>query len=129
MENQEREWVIFEAVGHVKVAGWYEFRDGLHWVWIPDPEDLELFQVQKYGTAAVYRITPATEQTARRLARQVDLSSLIPWDLYRQIKAEVLAEMKTIPALTEGENDPTVNAEHYDDPDFDWDEDSDYEPD
>lgn len=93
--NQQTEWVILEAMGHIKVAGRYFVENGLHRVDIPDPSDPNLFRTEWYGNAAIFRITPVDELTARHVAKQSVIPDAIPWDAMRYIK-QLAAPQETI---------------------------------
>lgn len=97
--NPDR-WVILEAMGHIRVAGRYYVENGLHRVDIPDPTDPERYRTEWYGNAAIFRITPVDEVTARRVAASSVIPDAIPWDVRLQLR-QLAAPHETIEALTE----------------------------
>lgn len=88
-------WVILEAMGHIKVAGRYYVENGLHRVDIPDPADPNLYRTEWYGNAAIFRITPIDELTARKVAASSVIPDAIPWDVRSQLK-QLVAPQETI---------------------------------
>ena len=84
--NEQARWVILEAMGHIKVAGRYFVENGLHRVDIPDPSDPELFRTEWYGNAAIFRITPVDELTARHVAKQSVIPDAIPFNVMNYVK-------------------------------------------
>jgi hypothetical protein len=92
MEQQpnNEKWVILEAMGHNVVAGRYFIDNGLHRVDIPDvspeAEPGAFIRSEWYGNAAIFRITPVTEETARLMARQCTIPEAIPWDVRRELQ-------------------------------------------
>lgn len=98
-------WVILEAMGHIRVAGRYYVENGLHRVDIPDPTDLEHYRTEWYGNAAIFRITPVDEMTARRVAASSVIPDAIPWDVARQLK-QLAAPQETIEQMDDDPNEP-----------------------
>lgn len=82
-EAQNTEWVIFEAMGHVLVAGRYFYERDLHRIDIPIGEDR--FRTERFGSGAIYRITTVTEETARLVAKKAVIPEAIPWDARREL--------------------------------------------
>jgi len=100
-------WVILEAMGHIKVAGRYFVENGLHRVDIPDPADLTLYRTEWYGNAAIFRITPVDELTARHVAKQSVIPDAIPWDVTNHFK-QLVAPQETIEGQVEDDDyDPS----------------------
>lgn len=92
------EWVIFEALGHVRVAGRYYVENGLHRVDIPDPTEPERYRTERFGAGSIYRITSVDEVTARAVARQCVIPEAIPWDVRRELR-QLAAPQETIEAM------------------------------
>lgn len=88
-------WVILEAMGHIKVAGRYYVENGLRRVDIPDPSDPEHYRTEWFGNAAIFRITPVDELTARKVAASSVIPDAIPWDVRHQLK-QLAAPQETI---------------------------------
>lgn len=129
--NGTTQWVILEAMGHIKVAGRYYVENGLHRVDIPDPTDLELYRTEWFGNAAIFRITPVDEVTARAVAKQSVIPDAIPWDMRGQLK-QLAARAETLEQMREdlgpdgqGEGFDYALASDYDDLDDDDDRDPD----
>ncbi len=99
--NPDR-WVILEAMGHIRVAGRYYVENGLHRVDIPDPSDPERYRTEWYGNAAIFRITPVDEITARRVAASSVIPDAIPWDVAHSLK-QLAAPQETIEQMEEDE--------------------------
>lgn len=120
--GQNQEWVIFEAMGHVRVAGRYYFENGLHRIDIPDPAEIERYRTERFGSGSVYRITSVDELTARTVARQCVIPDAIPWDIRRELK-QLTAPGETIEQM-EGDFGPDVTVQEYgeDDDRFDPDD-------
>lgn len=89
MTEQASKWVILEAMGHNVVAGRYFIDNGLHRVDIPDvspdAEPGTFIRSEWYGNAAIFRITPVTEEAARLMARNCTIPEAIPWDIRREL--------------------------------------------
>ena len=89
-QPNQQEWVILESMGHGRVAGVYYFENGLHRVDIPDvspeAEQGRFIRTERYGSNAIFRITPVTEVTARLVARQCVIPDAIPWDVRHELK-------------------------------------------
>lgn len=117
-------WVILEAMGHIKVSGRYYVENGLHRVDIPDPSDPERYRTEWFGNAAIFRITPVDELTARKVAASSVIPDAIPWDVRHQLK-QLAAPQETIEAMEDLGPDGQGAAFDYD-PDDDM-NDEDYE--
>jgi hypothetical protein len=102
------------------VAGRYYVDNGLHRVDIPDPTDPERYRTEWYGTAAIFRITPVDELTARAVAKQSVIPDAIPWDVSRELK-QLVAPSETI----EQQDDGYWPGVDEDEPDGDRDDDED----
>lgn len=109
--GQNQEWVIFEAMGHVRVAGRYYFENGLHRIDIPDSTEIEHYRTERFGSGSVYRITSVDELTARTVARQCVIPDAIPWDIRRELK-QLAAPGETIEQM-EGDFGPDVTVQEY----------------
>lgn len=94
-------WVILEAMGHIKVAGRYYVENGLHRVDIPDPAEPERYRTEWFGNAAIFRITPVDELTARKVAASSVIPDAIPWDVTRQLR-QLAAPRETIEQMNDG---------------------------
>ena len=103
--EQTTEWVIFEAMGHVKVAGRYMFENGLHRIDIPDPANPEQYRTERFGSGSVYRITSVDELTARYVAKSCVIPAAIGWNAMDYIK-QLAAPQETI----EGEHGDPLDA-------------------
>lgn len=115
--NQTDRWVILEAMGHIRVAGRYYVENGLHRVDIPDPRDVDHYRTEWYGNAAIFRITPVDEVTARKVAASSVIPDAIPWDVRHQLK-RLAAPQETIEVQGEEDfTDPAPREPHYDDDD------------
>lgn len=87
------EWVIFEALGHIRVAGRLTEQEiaGTSFLRLDIPAsvkvgDSEITATQYFSTGAVFRITPTTETIARKVAVSSQPSPVTAWEL-RQIEA------------------------------------------
>jgi len=100
--SENSTWVILEAMGHIRVAGRYYVENGLHRVDIPDPTEPERYRTEWYGNAAIFRISPVDELTARKVAAQSVIPEAIPWDIRHQLKQlaapEETLEFQRLPA-------------------------------
>jgi hypothetical protein len=103
-ETQNGTWVILESMGHGRVAGRYYVENGLHRVDIPDPTDPEHYRTEWYGNAAIFRITPVDELTARKVAAQSVIPEAIPFDVRYQLK-QLAAPKETLEMLEDLEPD------------------------
>lgn len=83
-------WVILELMGHRRLAGWLSEQEiaGEGFLRLDVPADtttLESLQERKatqfYRPAAVYCITPTTEETARRVAKLGQPEPVRRWEL------------------------------------------------
>jgi len=108
-------WVILEAMGHIKVAGRYYVENGLHRVDIPDPSDPQLYRTEWFGNAAIFRITPVDELTARKVAASSVIPDAIPFDVRYQLR-QLAAPGETIEQMGDM-NDEDYEAETYPDDD------------
>lgn len=113
-ESQNGTWVILESMGHGRVAGRYYVENGLHRVDIPDPTELERYRTEWYGNAAIFRITPVDEMTARKVAAQSVIPEAIPWDVRHQLK-QLAAPKETLEMLEDLGPDGQGEAFDYDD--------------
>jgi hypothetical protein len=91
------QWIILEAMGHQVVGGRYIFENGLHRVDIPDtspdaPPD-RFTRSEYYGAPAIFRITPVTEEAARLVAKSNIIPEAIPWDVRRELRQLLIAEI------------------------------------
>lgn len=86
----QNEWVILEAMGHNRVAGRYYNENGLHRIDIPDvspgAKPGAFVRTERYGPAAIFRITSVSETAARILAGRCAIPEAIPWDVRREMK-------------------------------------------
>lgn len=80
-------WVILELMGHRRLAGWLSEQEiageGFLRLDIPNgnPTDGAPKATQFYRPAAVYCITPTTEETARRTAKLAQPEPVRRWEL------------------------------------------------
>lgn len=76
-------WAIVELMGHVKMAGRVteEERFGVKMGRIDIPQADGGFVTQYFGGSSVYRITPCTEDTARRAATLGVPAPVYAWQL------------------------------------------------
>jgi hypothetical protein len=88
---------------HIRVAGRYYIENGLHRVDIPDPAEPERYRTEWYGNAAIFRITPVDELTARKVAAASVIPDAIPWDVSRQLR-QLAAPNETIEAQRDDDN-------------------------
>ena len=114
--NQVDRWVILEAMGHICVAGRYYVENGLHRVDIPDPRDIDHYRTEWYGNAAIFRITPVDELTARKVAASSVIPDAIPWDVRHQLK-QLATPQETIETQQEDDKLPPNEPAWYDDED------------
>lgn len=68
-----KQWAIVELMGHVRLAGMVteeeRFGAKMGRVDIPGPGDT-IFATQYFSGASIYRVTPTTEEVARKIAMQ-----------------------------------------------------------
>jgi hypothetical protein len=80
-------WVILELMGHRRLAGWLSEQEiaGEGFLRLDIPKDggtlLEHTATQFYRPAAVYCITPTTEETARQVAKLAQPTPVRRWEL------------------------------------------------
>ena len=79
-------WAILELMGHRRLAGYVREQDvaGASFVRIDVPRadvENEALATQFYAPAAVYCITPTTEETARRVAVLAHPTPVKQWEL------------------------------------------------
>jgi hypothetical protein len=80
-------WCVLELMGHRRLAGYLTEQeiagDGFLRLDIPKDDGtlLERTATQFYRPAAVYCITPTTEETARRVAAGADPAPVKRWEL------------------------------------------------
>jgi hypothetical protein len=77
-------WAILELMGHRKLGGYMRVVDlvGAAFVRIDVPEEGAFGSAtQFYASAAIYAITPTTEETARALARGFRPEPVTRWEL------------------------------------------------
>jgi hypothetical protein len=80
-------WVILELMGHRRLAGWLSEQEiaGEGFLRLDVPADqgtlLERKATQFYRPAAVYCITPTTEETARQVAKLGQPAPVRRWEL------------------------------------------------
>lgn len=76
-------WVIIELMGHRRLAGWLSEQEiageGFLRLDVPDGDGTKATQF--YRPAAVYCITPTTEETARRTAKLAVPEPVRRWEL------------------------------------------------
>lgn len=103
-EQATEKWVILEAMGHRVAAGRYFIDNGLHRVDIPDvspeAEPGSFVRSEWYGNAAIFCITPVTEEAARLMANRCTIPEAIPWDVRREL-TKMIAPGETREALSE----------------------------
>lgn len=79
-------WAIVELMGHVRIAGRVSeeehFGAKLGRIDIPDKDG---FTTQFFGGGSVYRMTPTTEEIARKVAESSQPEPVYAWDLRRQM--------------------------------------------
>lgn len=96
-------WAIVELMGHVRIAGRVSeeehFGAKLGRIDIPDPQG-DGFTTQFFGGGSVYRLTPATEEIARKVAQSSQPEPVYAWDLRRQMG--LLPAPATSPGYDEG---------------------------
>lgn len=124
MTEQITKWVILEAMGHRVAAGRYFIDNGLHRVDIPDvspeAEPGSFVRSEWYGNAAIFCITPVTEEAARLMAGRCTIPEAIPWDVRREL-TKLVGPGETREALSASIEDDE-NFEVYDDRNRDDDE-------
>jgi hypothetical protein len=108
-ETQNGTWVILESMGHGRVAGKYYIENGLHRVDIPDPSNPDNYRTEWYGNAAIFRITPVDELTARKAAAQSVIPEAVPFDVRHQLK-QLVAPQETLEFMAEDEDFTYENA-------------------
>ena len=77
-------WAILELMGHRKLGGYMRVVElaGAAFVRIDLPEEGAVgAATQFYASAAIYAITPTTEETARALARGARPAPVMRWEL------------------------------------------------
>jgi hypothetical protein len=131
MTEQVTKWVILEAMGHRVAAGRYFVENGLHRVDIPDvsqgAEPETFIRSEWYGNAAIFCITPVTEEAARLMAGRCVIPEAIPWDVRQELTKMIGAgeDVEARPMLPRGGR---IRDEEWDnDDDYPYDETSDYE--
>lgn len=79
------EWVILELMGHRRLAGLLREQEiggeGFLRLDVYPGEKAEPIATQYYRPAAVYCITPTTEEIARRVAEDTDPGPVKRWEL------------------------------------------------
>lgn len=79
-------WALVELMGHQRIAGHVSEREiaGAKLLQVDVPENGTVQSVTKfYGPSAIYCITPMTEETARAMAKQIDVGPISVWDAKR----------------------------------------------
>lgn len=78
-----REWAILELMGHRKLAGLVTEQEigGSKLVRIDVAGDAGIVATQFYGSAAIYCITPVSEELARRVAKSYQVAPVTQWEL------------------------------------------------
>lgn len=76
-------WAILELMGHVRLAGRVseEERFGAKMGRIDIPRPDGTFVTQYFGGSSIYRMTPTTEEVARRVAQTCEPRPVHPWEL------------------------------------------------
>lgn len=71
--SEFRQWAIVELMGHVRLAGMVteeeRFGAKMGRIDIPGPGD-GIFATQYFSGGSIYRVTPTTEEVARKIALQ-----------------------------------------------------------
>lgn len=103
------QWAILELMGHVRLAGRVTeeemFGAKIGRIEIPHGED---FITQYFGGGSIYRLTPTTEEIARRVASHNTPEPVHPWEM------KALPAPVGIPGPFKGESDDPED-EYYDD--------------
>ena len=86
MSEPFKGWAILELFGHRRLAGMVEdvemFGGRMCRIDVPDAKDpTKMLASQLYGHAAVYGMTPCTEETAREVARMSQPAPVQRWEL------------------------------------------------
>jgi hypothetical protein len=76
-------WAILELMGHRRLAGWIQEQQiaGAAFIRLDVPGDEGPVATQFYAPAAVYCITPTTEEIARGLATRARPAPVTRWEL------------------------------------------------
>lgn len=96
------QWALVELFGHQRIAGRVTEAEigGGKFIRVDVPQIGDLQPVTRfYGGAAIYGITPVTEETALKLAGQIEAAPLAVWDAQRLFKD------KQLPASSEEDDD------------------------
>src|SRR6185437_10448897 len=84
-------FALVELFGHQRIAGKVTEAEigGGKFIRVDVPAIGELQAVTRfYGPAAIYGITPVTEETALALAKQFQVAPIAAWDARRMLKPE-----------------------------------------
>lgn len=98
-EAQDKEWAIVELFGHIRIAGLISEveRFGGKMMRLDVPGDDGIIATQYIGCAALYRVTPTTQEIARRVAALGRPDPVTRWEL---------------PALDPADHDTWGTSEH-----------------
>ena len=79
-------WAILELMGHVRLAGLVteEERFGAKLGRIDIPNAEGGFTTQYFGGSSIYRLTPTTEDIARKVALECQPRPVHPWELRQE---------------------------------------------
>ena len=80
-------WAIVELMGHVRLAGRVSEEEhfGAKLGRIDVPDGAGGFTTQFFGGGSVYRVTPTTEEIARKVAESSQPEPVYAWDLRRSL--------------------------------------------
>jgi hypothetical protein len=78
-------WAIVELMGHRRLAGYVREATvagaSMLRLDVPNPDEPEAYATQFYSSAALYCLTPVTEDTARAVARNAQPAPVTRWEL------------------------------------------------
>jgi hypothetical protein len=105
------QWALVELFGHQRIAGRVTEAEisGGKFIRVDVPQIGNLQPVTRfYGAAAIYGITPVTEDTALRLAAQIEAAPLAVWDAQRLFKD------KQLPSSVRDDDDEEEDERNFD---------------